>query len=238
MTFVADQLNARKVDVIDDGEAYGQDLAAATAASLSELNVVVRRLSVERGAVDFSEDAKAVLVDAPDFVVFAGFNPETALFYRQLRDAGYQDGFGGTDAAAVKRTFIDPLGALAEGVYFSGCSPRLPEGFAKAFRDMHGSDPVASAFTPSVADATTILLDAVDQVAESQADGSLVISPEQLRDAVARASLPNGVSGQISFAASGDRTSSGKTLEERAVQSGWTGCQVKDDNFEILFPTP
>jgi len=76
--------------------------------------VEVRRETIQRGAVDFSTwpgDRRR----QPGFVGFDGFNPEAALFYRQLRDAGYRGLFGGGDAAASVATFILPVGEpLAE----------------------------------------------------------------------------------------------------------------------------
>ncbi len=235
--FVGQQLRAKKAYVVDDSESYGQDLAESARKSLEENGVRVVRMSVQRGAADFASEAKRVTEDHPDFVVFAGFNPEAALFYRQLRDAGYAGDFGGTDAAAVERSFIAPVSArLAEGVYFSGCSPRLPEAFARAFKAVHGAAPDSSAFTPHVADATRILLDAVAQVAELQPDGSLVVDPARLRAVVAGTRLSDGVSGRVAFDARGDRTTSGSDIRAEALDTGWTGCQVHGGHFEILFP--
>ena len=70
---------------------------------------------------------------------------------------------------------------------------------------MHGHTPEASAFVAQDADAATILLDAVAQVAAEQADGSLTIDPAALRDAVRATSLEDGLSGSFAFDENGDR---------------------------------
>jgi branched-chain amino acid transport system substrate-binding protein len=236
-SYVSGTLGARRVALVDDGEAYGQDLANATAQRLEARGVQVTRASVRRGAVDFSTAATQVVQATPDFVGFAGFNPEAALFYRQLRDAGYAGPFGAGDGAASVTTFVAPVSAkAAEGVYFTGCSPVLPAAFRAAFTKVHGAEPSASPFTTHFADAARILLDAVDAVAAEQPDGSLVIDPAQLRDAVRAMKLPDGFSGAVAFDAAGDRLSTATELSAQARELGLAGCQVQNGTLVTLFP--
>jgi branched-chain amino acid transport system substrate-binding protein len=195
-----------RVLLVDDGETYGQDLADTATKLLEESGVPVVRESIERGAVDYSEIAAEIANDNPDIVGFAGFNPEAALFYEQLRDAGYEGEFGATDAAASVENFIQPVGAdKAEGVAFVGCALELPDDFLDDFSAVHGEEPAASAFVAQAADAATILLDAVAQVAQAEDGGSLAIDPGELRDAVAGAHLADGLSGSVAFDSDGDR---------------------------------
>ena len=203
--FAGVALQAEKAYLIDDDEPYGTDLADAAQRALRDNNVVVTRESVRRGMVDFGELAAKIVSEKPDLVGFAGFNPEAALLYRQLRDAGYTGIFGSVDAAASVPSFVEPVGTAAEGVFFAGCSLTLPDDFVTDFEDVHGSKPEASAFVAQDADAATILLDAVAQVAVEQTDGSLTIDPAALRDAVGATSLEGGLSGSFAFDANGDR---------------------------------
>ena len=65
-----------------------------------------------------------------------------------------------------------------------------------------------------------MLLDAVQAVAEEQADGSLVIRPTALRDAVRATNLRDGLSGSIAFDARGDRlTKPGEDLDALVAAS-------------------
>lgn len=234
--FVAETLGAQTVFLIDDGEAYGSDLTRSATSELAARDIDVTIASIRQGQVDFSELAEEVAARDPDFVGFAGFNPEAALLYRQLRDAGYAGPFGSGDAAASERDFVRPVGAeLAEGVYFAGCSLELPEDFAGAFRDLHGSEPTA-AFVAQYADAATILLNAIADVAEPQEDGSLVIDPTAIRDTVRSAQLSDGVSGRIVFDENGDRASGATAVEERAIDLGLTACQVRAGELAVIFP--
>src|SRR3990172_4426612 len=204
--FARATLRGKAAYLIDDDEEYGLDLADAAQHAMEASDVQITRETIERGTVDFTALAERIARDNPSFVGFAGFNPEAALLYRQLRDAGYTGAFGAGDAAASARDFIDPVGAAeAEGVLFSGCPLDLPADFVADFSRRHGSNPEASPFVGQYADAVAILLDSVASVAVEQADGSLSIDAAQLREAVRAANLPHGTSGPVAFDADGDR---------------------------------
>jgi branched-chain amino acid transport system substrate-binding protein len=233
--FMADQ-GAETVYIVDDGEAYGKDLSSSAAVELSGRGVDVTVGNIRRGQVDFSEIVTDVIGENPDFVGFAGFNPEAALFYRQLRDGGYTGPFGAGDAAASERDFVQPVGReLAEGVYFAGCSLDLSEDFVSGFRRLHGSDPTA-AFVAHYADAATILLSAVAAVATQRQDGSLTLHPVALQREVRATSLSDGGSGRVAFDENGDRVSEATAIEERALDLGLAACQVQSGRLAVVFP--
>ena len=237
-----DYLGGDHIFVIDDSEAYGEGLATDIGRFLSgelesEAVVAGARLSrahVQLGAVDFSALAAEVAIANPDAVIFAGFNPEAGLLLRQLRDAGWLGFYGTGDriCGGPGCDFLVSLGALAEGTAFAGCSPRLDATFVQEFMSVHADtddsedDPRATAtFVAHYADATTILLNAVQAVADPQADGSLRIEPRALRDAVAATQLPGGLSGAVAFTATGDRflgpgTAPGRRAEPRGFRPG------------------
>jgi len=218
--YVMSQLQAATVCIIDDSEDYGYDLADALQAELEDSGRQVTREHVLVGAVDFSGLATQIAANNPDVVVFEGFNPECALLYRQLRDAGYGGPFVSSDGAASVAEFVEPLGEQSEGVVFTGSIPTLPEDFIADYIKIHGEAP-ATAFAPHMADAAHILLDAVAQVAVEQGDGSLLIDPMELRDAVSKPKLLVGVSGIIAFDENGDRVGNAETV-------GLATSEVKD----------
>jgi len=239
--FTSEGIGAERVYLVDDGELYGEDLVNYAQRAMAASGVTVTRESVRRGTVDFTELAEQIAQDNPDLVGFAGFNPEAALFYRQLRDAGY-DGFFGAGDAAWGPPFLEPVGAeAAEGVFFVGCALTLPDDFVADFESLHGRPPQDSAFPAQYADAATILLDAVAKTAVEQVDGSLTIDPVELRDAVRETRLEKGVSGGIAFDENGDRLPPGavslstfidltiKTgdMDTFAAELGLVICQVQ-----------
>jgi branched-chain amino acid transport system substrate-binding protein len=165
--YAISQLKADTAYVIDDSEAYGEDLADAAQEILEESGLQVTREHVVEGAVDFSELAALIVADNPDVVIFEGFNPEGALLYRQIRDAGYGGPFVGSDGIASVSDFIEPLGELAEGAVFAGSIPTLPEDFLADYIKITGHAPTIP-FPGHLADAVHILLDAVAQIAVEQ----------------------------------------------------------------------
>jgi branched-chain amino acid transport system substrate-binding protein len=202
--FTAIGLQAQDAFLVDDGESYGKDLASSARRLMEERGTDVVYHSAEPGTEDFSDLAQQAAELDPDIVIFVGFNPQAALFYRQLRDAGYDGLFGASDAAATA-SFLEPVGQQAENVLFSGCAVPLPDDVLADFREIHGGDPDSSAFTAQMVDAATVLLNAIAATAEEQTDGSLVIDPEELRDTVAGIDLTGGASGNLAFDENGDR---------------------------------
>ena len=79
-------------------------------------------------------------------------------------------------------------------------------------------------FAGHLADAVHILLDAVAEVAIEQEDGSLVIAPLELREAVSNPKLLIGISGIIAFDENGDRVGNAETI-------GLAMCEIKDGEF-------
>ncbi len=230
---------------VDDGEAYGEDLASNALEIAEAGGVLVMRESIVQGTVDFSDTVARIVEANPGFVGFAGFNPEAALLFRQLRDGGYEGVIGAGDGAASVIGFVEPLGELAEGVLFAGCGIPLPEEVLGRFVDVHGHEP-AAAFPAQYVDAATILLNAVSVVAVEKDDGSLEIDPIALRDAV-RSTVLSGVSGGIAFDENGDRIPPGVASLPQFVDdalenqdtSGYTDlglipCQVQDGRLVNL----
>ena len=230
---------------VDDSGSYAVDLATNALRVAEAGDVVVTRESIIPGTVDFSALAERIAQANPDFVGFAGFNPEAALLYRQLRDAGYNGIFGAGDGAASQTDFVEPVGVLAEGVLFAGCAYPLQD-LLDDFVDLHGDEPSA-AFAAQHADAATVLLDAVAQVAEEQEDGSLIIRPTELRDAVRATVLEDGISGAIAFNENGDRVPPGDVSLDSFVSTalanqdnsgyvdlGLIPCQVQDGRLVNL----
>jgi branched-chain amino acid transport system substrate-binding protein len=225
--YVADELGADSVVIVDNGETYGTDIAAATTRVMRSNGIAVAQFTAPQGTVDFAELTAEIIDRGPDAVGYAGFNPDAALLLGQLRDAGYEGRYGAFDAAASAREFVEPLGEVAEGTLFAGCSLPLPRDFRDAFADVHGSPP-AAAFDGQYADATRALLDAVAQTAVPEADGSLVIEPQALREAVAETDIADGVTGRVRFDERGDRRADSADPETIAAEVGLIGCEVRD----------
>ena len=211
--------------IIDDGEAYGLDLADSAQAHLTAAGWDVQRDSIAPNTVDFTELVGRVISAGSEAVVFEGFNPEGALLLAQLRDAGYEGLFVAGDGVASERAFLQVLGDTAEGALLTGCPQELPTDFQRLWQAGGGGDAPVSSLLSNTADAAYVLMDAVARVAVPQTDGTLVIDPLALRAAIAETDIVGWASGQrVVFDDRGDRGGD-------AQEAGLIPCEVRDGRF-------
>jgi branched-chain amino acid transport system substrate-binding protein len=220
-----DRIATGSAVIIDDGEAYGIDLAQSVVTGLRDAGWTIDRLSVPQGTVNFSAVVEQIRATASDAVIYEGFNPDGALLLRQLRDAGYAGLFITGDGVVSQSAFLDVLGDRAEGAILTGCPETLSADFRDLWEDGGGGAVPIISLVGNTADAAYILIDAVAQVAELQPDGSLIINPSELRDAVANTNVTGWASGHpIAFDSQGDRIGQG-------VDAGLVACEVRNGVF-------
>ncbi|MBI5287794.1 MAG: ABC transporter substrate-binding protein, partial [Chloroflexi bacterium] len=110
-------------------------------------------------------------------------------------------------AGIADQDFIDQAGGAAEGAYVSrGPQPTTSsyDAFLAKYQAEYGAD-AGTQFTEHSYDATTIILNAIKQVAKVDADGNLTINKADLIAAAKGITLENGASGTVEFLEDGDR---------------------------------
>jgi branched-chain amino acid transport system substrate-binding protein len=220
-----ERITTGSVFIIDDGEAYGIDLAQSAVVGLRDAGWTIDRASVPQGTVNFTNLIEQIRAAAPDAVIFEGFNPDGALLLGQLRDGGYTELFVAGDGVVSRTGFLDVLGVRAEGAILTGCPETLSDEFGRIRREAGGGSPPEISLVGNTADAAYILIDAVARVAEPQPDGSLIIDPRALRDAVAETNTVGWASGHsIAFDSQGDRIGQG-------AEAGLVACEVRNGAF-------
>jgi branched-chain amino acid transport system substrate-binding protein len=105
-------------------------------------------------------------------------------------------------------SFLENTVGTSEGMYVSGpdlsfSNTFYEETFLPAYRDKYGTDPTAP-FHAHAFDATNMILDAVEEVAQVGADGTLLIGRQALRDALYATSGMQGITGTITCDEFGD----------------------------------
>ena len=150
------------------------------------------------GYTDFSASIQKVraLDTRPDALFFASFTDQGPTMLKQFRDSGLDqvvlsgDGLDSVEVAQV-------AGAAADNVYFSTHVDYTAGGavsdFYEAYQDKYGSEPI-NAFAALGYDAAYLLKYAV----ENYAGGDY--SPASIRDAIARVTDFDGLTGAISYA--------------------------------------
>jgi ABC-type branched-subunit amino acid transport system substrate-binding protein len=141
-----------------------------------------------QGALPVLENANVVMISGAATVPGLSFYGP-GVFHRTLLD----DDAVTLEAGQVSQIYITQLPAVQAWFndFAAWGGQLLEEGF--------------NHYSPYQYDAAGILLRALDQVAQLQADGSLVIDREALRSAVRGTSAYPGVTGPITFEADGDR---------------------------------
>ena len=139
--YIAENLGAEKVAVIDDSSEYGKGLADIVESSLEEAGAeVVFRQGVEAGQQDYSAIVGQVAQSGADAVFYGGYFSDAGLIRKQLVDNGAGDITFVSDDGAFDGGFIEVAGAeAAEGasVTFPGADPlSAPQEFLDGYGEV------------------------------------------------------------------------------------------------------
>jgi DNA-binding SARP family transcriptional activator/ABC-type branched-subunit amino acid transport system substrate-binding protein len=201
---LADELGARHVAVLDDGDIpYGRSLAErfTRAARARGLEVALRR-SWDPAASDFHALAAEVARSRPDAVYLSGvLNSNGAAVLRALRrQLGDEPEILLSDGFTPTKLLVRQAGRAADGAYLSVSGlvneslPAQGRRFAAAFGEtLPGVEIEPSAIY--TAEATGVLLDAV-----ARSDGTRA----GVLDELFRTSLPHALTGSVRFDERGD----------------------------------
>lgn len=207
--FAIQVLGVKKAAAIHDGDPYTEGLASVFRDSFIELGGEIVAFEGESAdATNVEPLLRTVAAAGPEFIYYPVFIPLGSLITKTARELPALQGVYLAAADGVQSPdFLSAAGSAAEGMYVSG--PDL--GFANetydrlvaAYRDKYGTAPL-SVFHAHAFDATTLLLRAVEQVAQKGADGTLLIGRQALRDALFATSGYQGVTGTLTCNQFGD----------------------------------
>jgi branched-chain amino acid transport system substrate-binding protein len=163
-TYMAEELGAQKVLIIDDQSSYSTGLADSTAAALEEADVTVSRESVSQDQTDFSGLVSAVADDTD--VVFLPWQiaANAQLFGNQLAEQGKDAVIFGSDG------LFSPDDFSLAGSYVSSFAPDITglddpaiQELAAAYEEEYGD---FGTFGPPTFAAATVIMEAATSVCE------------------------------------------------------------------------
>ena len=179
--------------IVNEGDAYSQDLATLAQKSFTDGGGTVADFeTVNHGEQDYSAVVTKIKAAAPDAVFWTAYDDDGGPFIKQLREGGYQGaiyvGDGSTSANLFKLA-----GDAAEGVFaFSSPTVEFLPG-AKAFGDAYKAkfniDP--SSYGPITYDGMKLLAAAITTAGGT--DGA------KIADALQKSDYKDGIAGEISF---------------------------------------
>ena len=207
--FAYNVLGARKAATIHDGSAYAQALQQVFADNFVALGgEIVAQEAVAKDATDMRPVLTSVAAKGPEFLYYPVFVAVGGFITAQVREvAGLEEvKLAGSDGIFTA-DFLKAAGPNVEGMYLS--SPdfsAFPEGYA-SFIEKHnakyGGAPL-SIFHAHAYDAANIIFAAIQKVAVVEADGTIYIPRQALRDAIYATTGFKGITGTLACSASGD----------------------------------
>lgn len=210
--YAVKKLNAKRIAIIDDREAFGQGEADEfeRAVKAAGGTVVAREYTTEQ-AVDYSAQLTKFKEANADLIYFGALDVQSANLVKRMKQLGLKASFLG-GGAIVTQQFITTGGRYVEGARaFEYGEPLLSRqggrDFAAKFKTKFGYD--YHAYAPFSYDATWAAIKAM------QASGSA--DPKAIVDALHKLSF-EGITGKIAFDSKGDVSNPVSTLYE--VQSG------------------
>jgi len=201
--YIATELKARTVALVDDKTAYGEGLAAEVEKALRARGVaIVGRERTTDKETDFKSILTRIKSRNPDAVFHGGMDATGGLLLKQARELGVKAQFAFGDGACT-----DEMAALAgragEGLACSQAG--LPAASAtRAFRDAfiprYGETKL---YAPFFYDAANVVIEAM-----RRADST---DPAKFTPEIYKTSL-DGATGHIAFDAKGDRRDAEMTI--------------------------
>jgi branched-chain amino acid transport system substrate-binding protein len=201
--YIANELKARTVAIVDDKTAYGEGLATEVEKSLRAAGVTI--VGRER-TTDKETDFKAILTriksKRPDVVFHGGMDATGGLLLKQARELGVKAVFAFGDGACTDE-MAQLAGPAGEGLACSQAG--LPAAAAtKEFRDAFNAKyGETKLYAPFFYDATNVVIAAM-----RRADS---VDPAKFTPEVYNVSLA-GATGKIEFDAKGDRKDAEMTI--------------------------
>ena len=201
--YIANELKARSVAIVDDKTAYGEGLATEVEKSLRDAKVtIVGRERTTDKETDFKSILTRIKSRNPDVVFHGGMDATGGLMVKQARELGIKAQFAFGDGACTDE-MAQLSGAAGEGLACSQAG--LPAAAAsKEFRDAfvprYGETKL---YAPFFYDAANVVIEAMKR---ADSTDPAKFTPEIYNVAI------TGATGRIAFDAKGDRKDAEMTI--------------------------
>jgi len=194
--FVANELKAKKVALIDDKTAYGEGLANEVEKTLkgAKVSIVGRERTTDK-ETDFKAILTKVKAKNPDVIFYGGMDATGGPLIKQARELGIKAAFAFGDGACTNE-MSKLAGAAAEGLVCSQAglpSEAASKEFLDAFKAKYGE---VKQYAPYFYDGTLAVIEAMKKVNS--------VDPAKFSPEIFNVSF-TGATGKVEFDAKGDR---------------------------------
>lgn len=207
--YVYNVLGLTKAAAIHDGDPYTEGLASAFSNSFQELGGEIVAFEAEAAdATNVEPLLTTVAAAGPELIYYPVFIPLGSLITNTARDVAGLEGVQLAAADGVQSpAFLENVVETGEGMIASGpdlafSNAFYQDEFLPMYMEEFGLEPTAPFHAHSY-DATMLLLDAIESVAQ-HTDSGLLIGRQALRDAVAGTNGYVGITGTLTCDEYGD----------------------------------
>lgn len=195
----------KRAAILHDKSAYGQGIADEFKVNFEKgKGIIVAYEGITRGDKDFRAVLTKIRKKQPDVIYFGGMAAEGALIARQKADVGIKAPMIGPDGLHDVKDFIEGGGESTEGQFVTFSKEPTGKKYREWKAKFEGKYKYMGPFDAHAYDAAWVLIQAIENVAKVEPDGSLKIGKKRLADEIRRISY-EGVTGKIKFDNRGDR---------------------------------
>jgi len=241
--FAYNFLKVTKAATLHDGSTYAQALQQVFADEFVKLGgTIVAQEAVAKDATDMRPVLTTIAAAGPEFLYYPVFVAVGGYVTNQIRDvAGLENVFLAGSDGIFTADLLKGGGANTKGMYLS--SPDFSAftgdyaGFIAKHTAKYGGSTL-STFHAHAYDAANILFAALEQVAVVEADGTIYVPRQALRDAIFATKDYAGVTGNLSCSASGDCGAPVIAVYEivNSDPASWNPADAANPNPKKVFP--
>lgn len=208
--FAFEYLKITKAATIHDGSLYAEKLQEVFVESFKKLGgTITSQEAVDPNATDFKSALTKIAADQPQIIYYPIFVKAGSLITRQAKEVpGLENTYLMGADGMFSPDVVEGAGAAVEGLFVS--SPDLSafaaeytSVFLPKYKEMFGTEPI-SIFHAHAFDAANIIFAAIEKVAVKDADGTLHIGRQALRDAMYATKDFKGLTGNLTCTPTGD----------------------------------
>jgi branched-chain amino acid transport system substrate-binding protein len=209
--FAFEKLGVKKAATIHDGSLYAEKLQEVFAETFQELGgEITAQEAVDPNATDFKSVLTSIATGGPEMIYLPIFVKAGSLILNQARqvpglETVYLMGADGMFSPDVPEGAGDAVeGAMVSSPDLAAFSADYQTVFLPKYKELSGVETPVSIFHAHAYDATNMIFAAIEKAAVQDADGTLHIGRQALRDAMYATKDFPGLTGNLTCTPTGD----------------------------------
>lgn len=209
--FAWESLGVKTAATIHDGSLYADKLQGVFADEFKRLGgTITSQEAVDPNATDFKSVLTTIAAGAPEIIYYPIFVKAGSLITRQAREVpGLENTYLMGADGMFSPDVVEGAGDAVEGLMvsspdFTQFGDKYEATFLPAYREKFGVEDPVSIFHAHAYDAFMMIKAAIEKVAVQDADGTLHIPRQALRDAMFATKDFQGLTGNLTCTPTGD----------------------------------